>query len=126
MTATETFREERRGTRTAVNNRATLPRVASQNPQAWLAGSPYPELDAVPDKALSKQPSRNKLKFEYHSEGITPGRVYVEMHEVDESGTHPLTKEGIAAWAEERVQAKPTLDASGTLTIKSGGQVSGT
>lgn len=64
------------------------------------------------DRKLSKQPARNKFQFKYRSASPYPCEVYVEMEQVVEASTHPLTSEGFVAWAEDRVKSNPLFEGS--------------
>ncbi|BBO31100.1 hypothetical protein [Lacipirellula parvula] len=54
--------------------------------------------------------SKNKLRLTYSFESPFSGTALVEMQEVEEAATHPLTQEGFIAWAEDRVEAEPVVD----------------
>ena len=54
--------------------------------------------------------SKNKLQFIFTYDVPYPSSVLVEMQEVEEGLTHPLTQEGFVAWAEDRVKAEPVVD----------------
>ncbi|WP_428307965.1 hypothetical protein [Lacipirellula sp.] len=58
----------------------------------------------------SKDLSQNKLQFVFTYDVPYPSSVLVEMQEVEEGLTHPLTQEGFVAWAEDRVVAEPTIE----------------
>lgn len=62
------------------------------------------------DKKLSTQAARNEFQFKYRSASPYPCQVHIEMQEVAEGPTHPLSREGFVAWAEDRVNERPLFE----------------
>lgn len=76
----------------------------------YLAGFPDAVLLNVEGRIDSDSLSQNKLQLTYSFESPFPGTAVVEMQEVEEAATHPLTQAGFIAWAEDRVSVEPTVD----------------
>ncbi len=79
-----------------------------------FAGEDRGAISEEPDEPLSADASRNQLQFSYRTDVC---EVYVEMHEVKEGPTHPLTRDGFTAWAEARVRENPVCEGS-TNTVE--------
>jgi hypothetical protein len=66
-------------------------------------------LQNIDGRIDSEDLSQNTFRFEFTFVEPYPGSVLVEMQEVEEGATHPLTKEGFIAWAEHRVESEPMV-----------------
>ncbi|WP_428308012.1 hypothetical protein [Lacipirellula sp.] len=78
--------------------------------RAYLANLPDAVLLNVEGRIDSADLSQNRLQLTHSFESPFPGTAVVEMQEVEEAATHPLTQAGFIAWAEDRVSAEPTVD----------------
>ncbi|BBO34442.1 hypothetical protein [Lacipirellula parvula] len=65
---------------------------------------------SVDGRIDSQDLKQNKLRLTYSFGLPFPGTALVEMQEIEEKLTHPLTQEGFVAWAEDRVVAEPTVE----------------
>lgn len=80
-------------------------------------GDDQNSLEGAADAPLSEDLGQNFLQFKYHSFSPCPCEVHVEMQQVGEGPTHPLTPEGFVAWAERRVRDNPVFEGS-TNTVE--------
>ncbi|MBA3485167.1 MAG: hypothetical protein H0T51_25500 [Pirellulales bacterium] len=74
-----------------------------------FAGDDRDTIRGVQYEPLADSPFLHRLRFKYRS---ASSDVYVEMQEVAEATTHPLTREGFVAWAENRVRSNPVFEGS--------------
>ena len=72
---------------------------------AALLGEDHP---AVPHVSTDTLNDAARFDFDFSTPDL--GGVHVEMHEVAEGSVHPLTKEGVVAWAERQVRENPEVD----------------
>ena len=75
-----------------------------------FAGEDRDSVSGVLNSPLADDPERNQLSFTYRSASPCPCEVYVEMEQVIEGPTHPLTTEGFDAWAQDRVKHHPVFE----------------
>jgi hypothetical protein len=75
-----------------------------------FVGDDQHSIEGVTAKKFAQGPAKNKFEFKYRSLDPYPCQVFVEMHEVAEDPTHPLTREGFVAWAEAQVAKNPVVD----------------
>lgn len=90
-----------------IRTEATTPHAIAQEYLAVLNDATLLNVDGHID---SEDLPQNKLEFTYTFIEPYPSSVLVEMQEVEEEATHPLTQEGFVAWAEDRVKANPIVD----------------
>ncbi len=79
-----------------------------------FAGNDRDTIRGVQYEPLENSPALHRLRFQYRS---ASSDVYVEMLEVAEGPTHPLTREGFVGWAEARVRENPVCEGS-TNTVE--------
>jgi hypothetical protein len=75
---------------------------------AALLGADHPAVSHLPTDALNEAAAENRFEFDFSTPET--GSVHVEMHEVAEGSVHPLTKEGVVAWAERQVRENPEVN----------------
>jgi hypothetical protein len=97
------IKQQRQKTEGKVGTDATTIRGVA----AALVGQDHPTVQQLSDEPLADDAAANRFEFDYS----TPeGNVHVEMHQVAEGEVHPLTKEGVVAWAERQVRENPEVD----------------
>ena len=89
-----------------IRTEATSPHAIAQE---YLADLHDAVLLNVEGRIDSDVLSQNQLQFVFTYDVPYPSSVLVEMQEVEEGLTHPLTQEGFVAWAEERVKEEPVV-----------------